>query len=102
VILNSSSKFGPVVFLDPFWAVDNLVGDCRSKSFARLLTHVVEHIPEELRDVTTGMLITDSQWEGSWAALQGVADTIDPVLTDCLHVFVHQYLNNTVPLEEGD
>jgi hypothetical protein len=90
------------MFLNPFWAVDNLVGNRRSKSFPKFLTYVVEHIPEELRDVNPGMSMAESRWEGSWAALQGVTNTIDPALTECLHVFVRQYPDNAVPLEGED
>ncbi|KAJ7773547.1 hypothetical protein B0H14DRAFT_2632163 [Mycena olivaceomarginata] len=98
----SGARFGPVVFLDLFWAVDNLVGDRRSKSFPKLLTYVMEHVPEELCDVNQGTSIADSRWEGSWAALQGVTDAIDPALTECLYAFVRQYPDETVPLEGGD
>ncbi|KAF7339967.1 hypothetical protein MVEN_01914400 [Mycena venus] len=87
--------FGPAIFMDPFWKVESLADDARTKEFPALLELLINNMPDDYD--TPGVSVAAARWRGSCDSLGGVARAMDRDLFYCLKEFF-----NTHPDEVED
>ncbi|KAJ7493382.1 hypothetical protein B0H11DRAFT_2228157 [Mycena galericulata] len=81
-------EFGPPIFLDPFWSVQNLTNNARTKEFPLLLSLLYQNIPRDPED--TDQTVTQSRHAGSKKALQGTIRCINRKLWHFLRDFLEE------------
>ncbi|KAJ7903763.1 hypothetical protein B0H14DRAFT_3680757 [Mycena olivaceomarginata] len=92
LVPSSSSEL--VVFLDPFWNLQDRKDDSFSKSFPYLLDALLEHIPNEPMgpgEVRAPLTMAAARWEGSQAAVLGVIGAISRDLLDGIKDFIAEH-----------
>ncbi|KAJ7437124.1 hypothetical protein B0H11DRAFT_1936227 [Mycena galericulata] len=81
-------QFGPPLFLDPFWSVENLTNNARTKEFPLLLSLLYQNIPRDPDDAD--QTVTQSRHAGSKKALQGTIRCINRKLWHFLRDFLKE------------